>query len=172
MPVRALARVSLGAIQRNCTHIGMTAGTRLCAVVKADAYGHGMLECAKAARRGGAVWLAVATAREGEQLRAGGYDGPLLVMGALSDEELPVALAARADVVVWRRGFLDRLPDGARVHVKLDTGMGRLGTRDAAEALDVARAAHERGLLVGAMTHFATSDDDQDFAREQLAGFE
>jgi alanine racemase len=172
MAVRALARVSLGAIQRNCTHIGMTAGTRLCAVVKADAYGHGMLECAQAARRGGALWLAVATAREGEQLRAGGYDGPLLVMGALSDEELPVALGARADVVVWRREFLDRLPDGARVHVKLDTGMGRLGTRDAAEALDVARAAHERGLLVGAMTHFATSDDDQDFAREQLARFE
>jgi alanine racemase len=57
------------------------------------------------------------------------------------------------------------------VHVKLDTGMGRLGTRDAAEALDVAREAARRGLLVGAMTHFATSDDDPAFAREQLSRF-
>src|SRR4051794_7045211 len=172
MAVRALARVSVGAIQRNCTRLGMTAGTRLCAVVKADAYGHGLLECAKAARRGGAVWLAVATAVEARQLRDGGYDGPLLVVGALSGEELPIALEARADLVAWRREFLERVPDGARVHVKLDTGMGRLGTRDAAEALDVARTAHERGLLVGAMTHFATSDDDPAFAREQLGRFD
>ena len=57
------------------------------------------------------------------------------------------------------------------MHVKLDTGMGRLGTRDAEEALDVAARARERGLLAGAMTHFATSDDDPDFAREQLAAF-
>jgi alanine racemase len=55
--------------------------------------------------------------------------------------------------------------------VKLDTGMGRLGTRDAEEAIGVAEEAAARGMLVGAMTHFATSDDDPDFAREQLAAF-
>ena len=171
MALRALARVDTGAIARNCTTLRRTAGTRLCAVVKADGYGHGAVEAARAARRGGAEWLAVATAREAEQLRAAGLDGPLLVLGALSDEELPVALAARADVAAWRRGFLDALPDGARVHVKLDTGLGRLGTRDVAEALDVAREAARRGMLAGAMTHFATSDDDPGFAREQLARF-
>jgi alanine racemase len=58
------------------------------------------------------------------------------------------------------------------VHVKLDTGMGRLGTRDLDEALDVAAEARRRGLLAGVTTHFATSDDDPTFAREQLARFE
>jgi alanine racemase len=172
MPVRALARVSEGAIARNCARLRAAAdGALLCAVVKADGYGHGALAAARAAQAGGAAWLAVATALEAEALRAGGIEGPVLVMGALSPEELEVALAARADVVAWRRGFLDRLPGGTRVHVKLDTGMGRLGTRDAEEALDVARAAHARGQLVGVMTHFATSDDDPAFAREQLARF-
>ncbi len=57
------------------------------------------------------------------------------------------------------------------MHVKLDTGMGRLGTRDLDEALAVAAAARDRGLLVGAMTHFATSDDDPDFAHAQLEAF-
>jgi alanine racemase len=171
MPVRALARVSAGAITRNCERLRAVADTRLCAVVKADGYGHGALTAARAAQLGGASWLAVATAREAEGLRAGGIEGPLLVMGALSPEELEVALAARADVVAWRRGFLDRLPDGTRVHVKLDTGMGRLGTRDVGEAADVAREAQRRGLLIGLMTHFATSDDDPAFAREQLGRF-
>jgi alanine racemase len=171
MPVRALARVSAGAIARNCERLHAVAGTRLCVVVKADGYGHGALTAARAAQAGGATWLAVATAREAEALRAGGIEGPLLVLGALSPEELAVALAARADVVAWRRGFLERVPDGARVHVKLDTGMGRLGTRDAGEAADVAAEAHRRGLLRGVMTHFATADDDAAFAREQLARF-
>src|SRR4051812_19747380 len=172
MPVRALARISEGAITRNCSRLLAAAGgARLCAVVKADGYGHGALTAARAAQAGGASWLAVATAREAEALRAGGAGGPLLGMGALSPEERVVALAADADVVVWRRSFLDGLPGSARVHVKLDTGMGRLGTRDAGEALDVARAAADRGMLAGVMTHFATADDDQDFAREQLSLF-
>ena len=168
---RAVARIDDGAIVRNCARLRDVAKTRLCVVVKADGYGHGAVAAARAAQRGGAEWLAVATALEAAELRAAGVDGPLLVMGALSPEELPIALAARADVVAWRRGFLDALPGDARVHVKLDTGMGRLGTRDAEEALDVAREAAAGGRLVGAMTHFATSDDDAAFAREQLAAF-
>lgn len=169
--LRAVARIDAGAIERNCSRLKTVAGTRLCAVVKADGYGHGALTAARAAQRGGADWLAVATANEAAQLRAHGIEGRILVMGALSLEELPVALEAGADVVAWRRAFLDRLPDDARVHVKLDTGMGRLGTRDRDEAMDVAREAERRGLLAGAMTHFATSDDDPDFAREQLGDF-
>ena len=169
--LRAEARIDAGAIERNCARLRDVAQTTLCAVVKADGYGHGALTAAGAARRGGAEWLAVATAQEARALREGGIDGRVLVMGALSDEELPVALAADADVVAWRGAFLERLPVGTRVHVKLDTGMGRLGTRDRDEAVAVARAAADRGLLAGAMTHFATSDDDPAFAREQLAGF-
>jgi alanine racemase len=101
-------------------------------------------------------------------------------MGAISAEELPLALAARADVVAWTEQFVaalaaaDAAPGPVPVHVKLDTGMGRLGTRDEREAFDVAEAvsaAAPRLELAGAMTHFATADDDQDFLGAQLARF-
>ena len=147
-------------------------------VVKADGYGHGAVEAARAARAGGAPWLAVATADEAVALRAAGIDGPLLIMGALSADELTAALRARADVVVWREELVAALAahpdaDGAGVHVKLDSGMGRLGTRDPAEATRAAAAvaAAPRLRLAGLMTHFATADDDPAFAREQLARF-
>jgi alanine racemase len=185
VPRRALARVDLGAIERNAARLAAVAApAALCAVVKGDGYGHGMVPAARAARAGGATWLAVATAEEARGLRAAGLDGPVLVMGALSPEELDVALAARADVVAWREAFLERLTpaseavtrppaEAVSVHVKLDTGMGRLGTRDAEEATRVAEAvAASDGLrLAGAMTHFATADDDPGFLAEQLAAF-
>src|SRR4051812_45936528 len=129
---------------------------------------------ALAAQRGGAAWLAVATANEAAALRDAGVAGPLLVMGALSGSELDVAVAARADVVAWREGFLRAIRGReVGVHVKLDTGMGRLGTRDPAEASRVAAAVRgDPGLrLAGAMTHFATADDDPEFMAEQLARF-
>jgi alanine racemase len=171
--LRAQARVDLGAIERNAARLAAVAAPAvLCAVVKGDGYGHGMVPAARAALAGGAAWLAVATAEEARGLRAAGIDGPVLVMGALSPEELEVALAARADVVAWREAFVDQLPPGTGVHVKLDTGMGRLGTRDPDEATRVAAAAVARGLrLAGAMTHFATADDDPAFLAEQLAAF-
>jgi len=174
MALRALARIDLGAIERNARRLAAVAGpAALCAVVKADGYGHGMVPAARAAQAGGASWLAVATAEEARGLREGGLEGPVLVMGALSPEELEVAVAARADVVAWREAFVDGLPDGVMVHVKLDTGMGRLGTRDADEATRVAEAVAARdGLrLAGAMTHFATADDDPGFLAEQLELF-
>jgi alanine racemase len=130
-----------------------------------------MVPAARAAQAGGARWLAVATADEARGLRAAGIEGPVLVMGALSPEELEVALAARADVVAWREAFVAGLPAGTRVHVKLDSGMGRLGTRDPEEATRVARLVAERHELVAAMTHFATADDDPAFVAEQLAVF-
>jgi alanine racemase len=176
---RAVARVDVGAIERNCARLAEVAAPAvLCAVVKADGYGHGALAAARAAQAGGAAWLAVATAGEAAALREGGIEGRVLVMGALSGEELGVALAARADVVAWRVPFAAevarRAAAGTGVHVKLDTGMGRLGTRDAAEATRVAELVAAAGglRLAGAMTHFATADDDPEFMREQLARFE
>ena len=169
--VRALARVDLGAIERNCARLAAAvAPARLCAVVKADGYGHGAVAAARAAQAGGAQWLAVATALEAEALRAAGLDGPLLVMGALSADELAIAVAARADVVAWREDFAAALPSDTRAHVKLDTGMGRLGTRDTEEASRVVALLGDRA--VGLMTHFATADeDDPTFLDAQLARF-
>jgi alanine racemase len=176
---RAVAAVNLAAIERNCARLcrELTGGAELCAVVKADGYGHGAVPAAGAALAGGATWLAVATAREAQELRTAGVEARLLVMGALSPDELPVALGAGADVVAWREEFVERIARAgtpARVHVKLDTGMGRLGTRDPQEALCVAeRVAGAEGLeLAGAMTHFATADEPgDDFFARQLERF-
>jgi alanine racemase len=178
-PVRALARVNLAAIERNVRRLrrDLAAGTQLCAVVKADGYGHGAEQAARAALAGGATWLAVAAAGEATALRAAGIDARLMVLGALSPGELDAALAADADVVAWRDELVAAVGSrgGGRVHVKLDSGMGRLGTRDPQEATRVAEAATAAdGVeLVGAMTHFATADELGDaFLHEQLGRFE
>jgi alanine racemase len=177
--VRALAQVDLGAVERNCARLKQELGdAELCAVVKADGYGHGMAQCARATLAGGAGRLAVATANEAARLRAEGVDAPVLIMGALTDSELSVALEARADVVAWREEFVRAVAaqagGGARVHVKLDTGMGRLGAKDLDRARAVAAmvTSSDRMELAGAMTHFATADDrDSPFFDEQLARF-
>jgi alanine racemase len=146
---RAVAQVDLGAIERNCRRLPKP----LCAVVKANAYGHGPI--ADAAVAGGATWLAVATAEEALELREQGVDVPVLVMGALTRDELRVAIEADADVVAWTDEVADAAP---RIHVKLDTGMGRLGTKDREHALRLAARPNTTGL----MTHFATADEPGD----------
>src|SRR3954452_10893800 len=95
---RAVARVDLGAIERNCVHLRslLEEGAELCAVVKADGYGHGGVWSARAALAGGATWLAVATAEEAAELRRDGVEAKLLVMGALTREETRVALEVDA----------------------------------------------------------------------------
>lgn len=178
MPLRALAAVNVAAIERNVARLAreLVPGCRVCAVVKAEGYGHGAVAGARAARAGGATWLAVATAQEAMALRAAGVDGRLLVMGSLLGVDLDAALAADADVVAWREAFVDAVAarGGGRVHVKLDTGMGRLGTRDPEEATRVAEAAATAAgvELAGAMTHFATADERGDtFFGQQLERF-
>lgn len=172
MALRAHAHVDPSAITANAgvLRAATAPGTLLCAVVKADGYGHGAAVAARAAR---ADWLAVATALEAAELRAAGLtEQRILVMGALSPEERRIAFSARADIVAWELGFLDGLPEDACVHVKLDTGMGRLGTRSPAEATAVAEELARRGQLAGLMTHFATADEAGDpFFDEQLARF-
>jgi alanine racemase len=132
-------------------------------VVKADAYGHGPV--AAAALAGGASWLAVAAAGEAVELRRQGVEAPVLVMGAVTGAELREAVDADADVVAWTDEVAEAAP---RVHVKLDTGMGRLGTKDRELALRLAA----RPNVVGLMTHFATADETgDDFLGAQLAAF-
>jgi len=184
MSIRAVANVDLDAIAHNCARLLQALdGARLCAVVKADGYGHGAVECAAAALGAGARWLAVATVAEAEELRDAGIEAPILIMGALCDRhEIEWAIELRADIVVWRERSVELaakaaepLSTVARVHVKLDTGMGRLGTRDREQAMRVigAAAAAPSVCLAGVMTHFATADipEDDGFFARQLAAF-
>lgn len=181
---RALARVDVGAVERNCARIVSALGddVRLCAVVKADGYGHGAIECARAAIEGGASWLAVAAASEAEGLRRVFPKLPILTMGALTPAELDLALLASSDVAVWHPEFLRLVAERAAaldvragVHLKYDTGMGRLGERDPAAVRALARecAAEGRVELAAVWTHFATADEpDSGFFAEQLGRFQ
>jgi alanine racemase len=159
--------------------IGLRVG--LCAVVKANGYGHGMAESAEAAIRGGASALAVASATEAFELRERFPKMPILLMGALTGAELDVALQAQAELNVWREDFLAEVAERSellgvrpRIHIKYDTGMGRLGERDPSVVAGLvdACAADGRVDLAGLWTHFATADEDDDaFLREQLERF-
>jgi alanine racemase len=181
---RAVARIDFEAIRANCARLKLELGegADLCAVVKADGYGHGADGCANAALAGGATRLAVATATEAEQIGRRLQHIPLLTMGALSVEEVDVVLSAGSEVAVWDEGFRRLLADRARaqgrparVHVKYDSGMGRLGTNDPEAVLALARAcdADPSLQLAGVWTHFATADElDSAFFDEQLTRFE
>ncbi|HEV7616446.1 MAG TPA: alanine racemase [Solirubrobacterales bacterium] len=181
---RAVARIDFDAIRANCTKLAaeLRDGAELCAVVKADGYGHGADGCANAALAGGATRLAVATAVEAEQVGRRLQHIPLLTMGALTATEVDIVLSAGSEVAVWREGFRRLLADRARaqgrparVHVKFDSGMGRLGNPDPAEVLALARAcdADPSLQLAGVWTHFATADEpDSPFFAEQLGRFE
>jgi alanine racemase len=181
---RATAFVDIGAIERNCARLAgeLTAGAKLCAVVKADGYGHGIVGSARAALAGGAEMLAVATAREAIVLREAFSDARILVMGALTKEDVVVALLQGAELAAWRAeqlrwiGAAGRQLDRGtpRVHLKHDSGMGRLGERnpDLVAALAAAVAADEALELTGLWTHFATADEPGSaFFAEQLEGF-
>jgi len=180
---RAVARIEVGAVERNCARLAVELGgeSELCAVVKADGYGHGAEACAEAALAGGATRLAVATGAEAGRIGRRFPQVPLLTMGALTPEDLEDALAAGSEVAVWRDGFRDFLSARGRaqgrpvrVHVKHDSGMGRLGNPDPGEVLALARACAEDPQLdlAGVWTHFATADEPgSDFFDVQLERF-
>jgi alanine racemase len=157
---RSELTVDLGAIRRNArTLLRVLDGSQLWAVVKADAYGHGAVDVAGVVLDEGAGALCVATVAEGLELRVEFPLARILVMGPTSSSrELAEAREARLELVVWG----DELPEGVRVHVKLDTGMGRWGLSEL-PALGPG--------VVGLMTHLATADSDLAFAEQQVERF-
>ncbi len=176
----AWAEVNLSAVTRNVRYLKslMPPGSRLCAVVKADGYGHGAVGVSRAALAGGADRLAVAFAEEGIELRRQGITAPILVLGYTGPEGARRAVGWGLDVTVLSADNARLVSEAAvslgrkaRVHLKVDTGMSRLGIRPE-EAPGAARAiAAQPGLeLEGVFSHFAASDAaDPEFAREQLA---
>jgi alanine racemase len=151
--------VDLGAIRRNArTPLAALAGAELWAVVKADGYGHGAIDVAGAAMGAGATALCVATVPEALALRQALGTVRILVMGPASSREIADARDAGLELVVAD----GEVPEGVRVHLKLDTGMGRWGLSE------LPAPARE---VVGLMSHFASADCDADFTALQLERF-
>jgi alanine racemase len=170
------AEVDLAAVRHNAALLArVSAPARLCAVVKADGYGHGAVAVAGAALEGGASWLAVAMVEEGIELRDAGIGAPVLLLSEPDAGAMEEAVAAGITPTVYTRAGVEAAAASARrapvaVHVKLDTGMHRVGA-DAEEAVAVveAVAGDPRLELEALWTHLAVAEDTADpFTAEQL----
>jgi alanine racemase len=180
----AWADVDLDAIVHNIEHLrSVVAPSAVWAVVKANGYGHGAVEVARAAMDAGAQGLCVALAGEGAQLRVAGLDAPILVLSEQPVEAADDIVRFRLMATVYTVAFIDALAAAARgrgvagvpVHVKIDTGMQRVGVAvDGAAATVAAVEAHAPTLrLVGVFTHLALADEPDDpFTDDQLAAFD
>ncbi|MFW6334502.1 MAG: alanine racemase, partial [Desulfosalsimonas sp.] len=189
IPYDLWAEIDLGAIEHNVGALKscLSRGTGLMAVVKADGYGHGARQSALAALRAGADCLAVARLGEALELRNAGIDCPVLIFGRTRPELIHKLLHYDLIQSVFSRDYALCLSSGARaagrrlrVHVNVDTGMGRLGVlgvpaaggstgvKDAADAIE-AVCGLEGLAAEGIYTHFATADErDKTRARRQL----
>ncbi|HVE45739.1 MAG TPA: alanine racemase [Acidimicrobiales bacterium] len=180
----AWAEVDLDAITANCAVLaGLARPAALCAVVKAGAYGHGALPAAKAALAGGATWLAVALVEEGIALREGGIEARILLLSEPLPQVMEAAAANGLTPTVYTpagieaaRKAASAAPGGGplRVHVKIDTGMHRVGANpdevlDVGLAVDAAAELHLEGLW----THLAAADEPEhdEFTAAQLRRF-
>jgi alanine racemase len=157
---RSLVTIDLPAVRHNVATLRAAIGdSRLWAVVKADAYGHGAADISRAALVGGAEVLCVATVTEGAELRGAIAEARILVLTPGLDPDLRLARETRLELC-W--GGAGAVPAGLPIHVELETGMGRWGVSEwPSHSPDV----------VGVMTHFATADTDSGFARKQLDRF-
>ena len=165
------ARVDLGAIRRNVARLAECAGSAsVMAVVKADGYGHGILPSAKAALDGGATWLGVAMADEALELRNAGITAPVLAWLLGPGDDWTTAAAAGVDLGVNALWALERATAAAatnatptRVHLKVDTGLGRGGAQptDWPDLVDAAAKAQADGTVevIGVWSHLAYADN-------------
>lgn len=179
----AWAEINLDAIAHNVqtAKANLKPDTRLCAVVKADAYGHGAVRVAQEAARNGADFFAVALLQEAVQLRDAGIDLPILVLGAMLPEVADIVVRYDISHAVFDRERLYALNEAAlklhtkaKIHIKIDTGMHRIGI-PAEEAGRFARlAASLPGIYIeGVFSHFATADaDDKQYAAYQYQCFQ
>jgi len=178
------AEIDLAAVRANARLLANAASpAALCAVVKADAYGHGAVHVGRVALEGGASWLAVATVEEGVELRDAGISAPVLLLSEPPPEAMRDVVEASLTPAVYSLTGVEaaeRAAAGAgttlAVHVKVDTGMHRVGT-DPSELETVVSAVRSAAHLeYGALwTHMAvadgTSDEDREFTAEQLRRF-
>ncbi len=160
----------------------VTPTARIMAVVKADAYGHGAVECAKRLAQEGAEWFGVAIPEEGIALRNAGITQPILCLGGFWNDQATACIQQRLTPVVYRLDMFESLNKAALdagvvvdAHVKIDTGMGRLGVRFDAVNEFVSQLDRFRNVRIdGLMSHLAAADDAacQPLTRDQIQRFE
>jgi alanine racemase len=159
--------IDLDAIENNARLFSQRIGVELMAVVKANAYGHGAVPAAQAARRGGASWFGVARVEEALELRQGGIKHPILILGYIAPAQLEVAISKEISLTVWDEEQIqaasqvaEELGVDARLHIKVDTGMSRLGIQPES-AFNLVKHAYNlpRVTLEGVFTHFARADE-------------
>ena len=171
------AEVDLSAVRDNAARIlaHLPHGTRLMAVVKANGYGHGAVPVARAALRGGASWLAVSTIDEGRELSGLVHAERILVLGGLVPSQAEAAAASGFSIGVSSLEFAQALGDSEEVvpvHLKIDTGMGRLGARPEEAAALAGFIDESSGLRrAGTWTHFASAESDEEMTRQQFDRF-
>lgn len=171
------ATIDLAIIRANLQRAkALAPGALLCAVVKANAYGHGIVPVGQAVAAGGADWLGVALVEEGVQLRTSGVRTPTLVWGAALHGGYEALVEHELTPVVSHAGHIEGLAQAAAaragpldVHLEVDTGMARLGvTLRELDALLAALQRHPQLRLTGLMSHFASADQDTAFNGEQF----
>ena len=176
------AEVDLSAIAHNIkeTRAKLETGTKLCAVVKADAYGHGAVPVATAALAAGVDYLAVSMTREAIELREAGIMAPILILGAMTPGHEKVLVDQNITQTVFELKSAQALSAAAiqankvaKVHLGVDTGMNRIGCRpEEAGELAEAIAALPHVYLEGVFSHFAAADEeDKTYSKKQLAAF-
>ena len=176
------AEIDLAAIRHNLTEIRrhINPAAKLCAVVKANAYGHGAIEVAKVAVACGAEFLAVATVAEGLELRRADFKLPILILGLIPSSAAEVVVANNLTATVADFELAEKISSAAvnlrqraKVHLKVETGMGRIGaTPDAAIILAEKISRLPNVELEGMFSHFADADnDDRTFTRRQIEIF-
>ena len=173
MSNRAEANIDLTAIAANVKKLKATAGTELMAVVKADAYGHGLVPVANAALNAGASWLGVALVEEAHSLRAAGVTAPLLAWLVPPGSNYAAAIDANIDLAIPSLDiFREIVATGkrARVHIEVDTGMTRGGFLE--EWSEFLKSDFSKVEVVGVFSHFARADEvSEKQNQDQLANF-
>lgn len=175
------AEIRLGALRRNVHRARALAGpgVKIMAVVKANAYGHGILAVTRELVAEGCAYIGVAFLEEGIFLRKNGVTAPILVLGAIATPQIPSFLEHDLDLTVPSiekaravSAAATAAGTSARVHLKVDTGMERIGVHWYSVEAFFDQILALPGLHIeGFFSHFATADTDLDFAREQLARF-
>jgi len=176
------AEIDLGAIDFNYKQVKKLIGNNIhmMVVVKANAYGHGTVEVSRVLEKAGVDYLGVATTDEAVRLRDHGVNSPILILGSVLPEEAKVAMERNVTLTLCSDDLLDSIKKlnkqtnlKARVHVKIDTGMGRIGVWHE-EALDfIKKVSHDKSfILEGIYTHFSSAGRDDFFTRYQIDSFE